>query len=186
MLFDRLRFLFDEHTPEASPHDAALTASRKPLDSQTLPGPRWKLPTFGRFMHTLQAMGPTALSRAEADQLFQAICGKGGSMDLIDFAEACATAAQKMFGSGSSRSSGGGGGGSGGTRGEKSSSLKPGRREGAPDAKPRASPPPPSIAPAELLSRLLDAYEAFSGCALVSEHERARSSSASYASELEA
>ena len=55
-LFDRLRYLFDWHVPP----DAERATARKPIDSQTLPGPRWKAQTFTSFM---QAQGTGFLQR---------------------------------------------------------------------------------------------------------------------------
>ena len=86
--FDKLRTLFEWHTPEGMLIDGQY---RKNIDSQVLPGPRWKLPVLANFLHTVAGIG-----KAESERLFQAVCGKGGSMDLIDFAEVCGRVARKL------------------------------------------------------------------------------------------
>lgn len=91
-LFARLRYLFEWHMPEASVSDAAW-ASRKPIDSQTLPGPRWKAHTLASFLHAQQR----GLPPQEAERIFVSICGKGGTMDVIDFAEACAQVGRRVL-----------------------------------------------------------------------------------------
>ena len=96
-LFDRLRCLFEWHSPSADDTDqGAVPSSRKPLDSQMLPGPRWKLPSFLRFL--CEHPGAPAVPRADAEAVFASICGKGGAMDLIDFAEALALLARRRYG----------------------------------------------------------------------------------------
>ena len=44
----------------------------------------------------MQAQG-TGLSSKECETIFVSVCGKGGAMDILDFAEACAQVARCIF-----------------------------------------------------------------------------------------
>jgi hypothetical protein len=143
-LFDRVRSVFDSHLPQTSPSRETgswPTAHRRPYEAHALPGPRWKLQTFTRFLDDVglltmvaapasqvplssqrtgassrvrseqasrerpQARAETpgaagmreGLSSHEAEQIFLSICGKGGTMDVVDFAEACARVARRVL-----------------------------------------------------------------------------------------
>jgi len=104
-LLMRLTDLFVRHTPpsvrreEGDPRARAM-ASADPL---AVPGPRWR--GTAPFVSFLQAGGVLAkgfagsgsLSRPDVDIIVLSICGKGGSMDVLDFCEACAKVARRVW-----------------------------------------------------------------------------------------
>ena len=137
-LFDRLRYLFDWHVPP----DAEWATARKPIDSQTLPGPRWKAQTFTSFM---QAQG-TGLSSKECEAIFVSVCGKGGAMDILDFAEACAQVARCIFH------------GSKAVIGKSGAKSRSGRVDERPRRSKRRSDAEAASPPVELIVRLLDRW----------------------------
>ena len=111
-LLTRLARLFEKHTPASVRREAADPTRAKltpPQDALTVPGPRWKGPApFGAFLQSagiLASRGATArsakgggtLARPDLDLIFLAVCGKGGSMDVMDFAEACIRVAQRLW-----------------------------------------------------------------------------------------
>ena len=109
-LISRLASLFERHTPASVRREAvdATRASRHaPLpDALAVPGPRWKGPApFGAFLSSagilsrgaFQAKDGGTLARPDLDLIFLAVCGKGGSMDVMDFAEACVRVAQRLW-----------------------------------------------------------------------------------------
>ena len=121
--FGRLRTLFDWYTLESNLPDGGY---RKNIDSQLLPGPRWKPQALARFLHTVAGVG-----KDESEKLFHAVCGKGGSMDLIGFAEACGKVARRLHqpmagnSSPSADRAAGGSGGAGGNHGKPLSPSSP-------------------------------------------------------------
>ena len=118
-LLGRLRDIFELHSPSSTVFEATWgEAQREDAQGATSAGPRWRTATFSRFLHSAGlARGHRAsavaagLSRLDADLIFAAVCGKGGVMDLMDFAEALAQVARRLESQGSQ-----GGGGSGGEK----------------------------------------------------------------------
>lgn len=112
-LVTRLAALFEQHTPASVRRDfadptRANYAHAPPPEGLAVPGPRWKGPApFGAFLQSagILARGgaaPTSkgggrLARPDLDLIFLAVCGKGGSMDVMDFAEACVKVAQRVW-----------------------------------------------------------------------------------------
>jgi hypothetical protein len=114
-LIEGITRLFEQHTPpSARREEAVLGASGYARDPDKLPGPRWR--GAAAFTSFLQAAGlvarpggaaaatplaaapaPRTLARHEVDLIVLAVCGKGGSMDLVDFAEACVGAARRIW-----------------------------------------------------------------------------------------
>lgn len=109
-LISRLTALFVRHTPpsvrreEVDPRVRSMASS----DSLAVPGPRWK--GTAPFVSFLQAGGllpkgfggaallpKGSLSRPDVDIIVLSVCGKGGSMDVVDFSEACAKVARRVW-----------------------------------------------------------------------------------------
>jgi hypothetical protein len=83
-LFDRMRYTVEWHTPDSLDRLDPGHASRGTLlNTQTLPGPRSKANVLVAFMQSAAGIG-----KSEGERIFQTVCGKGGSMDLLDFADA--------------------------------------------------------------------------------------------------
>lgn len=103
-LLARLREVFELHSPSASVFEATWgDATRQDAQATTSAGPRWKAATFSKFCLTSGLVGghrasavAAGLSRLDADQIFQSVCGKGGQMDLMDFAEAIGRVAARL------------------------------------------------------------------------------------------
>ena len=94
-LFDRIRGLFEGYDPPERAHASggsppSASSSRASLDTQRLPGPRWKLSSWLQFIEEASTDWATAMSvsQAHAEQIFVSLCGKGGQMGLMEFAEA--------------------------------------------------------------------------------------------------
>ena len=109
-LLTRLAHLFQRHTPASVRRDALdpTRANHAPPPELAVPGPRWKgAAPFGAFLQSAgilargggaqQAKGSGRLPRPDLDLIFLAVCGKGGSMDVMDFAEACIRVAQRLW-----------------------------------------------------------------------------------------
>jgi len=105
-LLTRLTTLFVEHTPPSvrrEEADPSRVRSLPPSDSLAVPGPRWK--GAAAFVSFLQAGGVLpkgfggggALKRPDVDIIVLSVCGKGGSMDVLDFCEACAKVARRLW-----------------------------------------------------------------------------------------
>jgi len=108
-LISRLTALFVRHTPpsvrreESGPRVRSMASS----DPLAVPGPRWK--GTAPFVSFLQAGGllpkgfgggllpKASLSRPDVDIIVLSVCGKGGSMDVVDFSEACAKVARRVW-----------------------------------------------------------------------------------------
>lgn len=106
-LLTRLTALFERHTPasvrreESDPKKYAT-----PPEGLQVPGPRWKgAAAFGSFLQSAGLLvratpgGPTrgALGRPDVDLIFLSICGRGGSMGVLDFFEACVKVARRLW-----------------------------------------------------------------------------------------
>lgn len=108
----RLARLFERHTPPSArreatdPRAAAQYASSDPFG---VPGPRWRGPAspFAAFLQTVdlvQARGASgaatargALARHDVELIVLSVCGKGGTMDVLTFSEACARVAVRRW-----------------------------------------------------------------------------------------
>eukprot|EP00908_Phaeocystis_cordata_P011827 Transcript_22782.p1 GENE.Transcript_22782~~Transcript_22782.p1 ORF type:complete len:592 (-),score=193.38 Transcript_22782:52-1674(-) len=81
---------FERHSPSD-----ALRCATLAIDP-ALPGPRWKSMAFAKFVQTAGLVGGAGLSRADVDLIFITVCGKGGTMDVMDFFEACGRVASRL------------------------------------------------------------------------------------------
>ena len=104
-LLARLRDIFEMHSPSSSVFEATW-GDAKQVDSNATSsaGPRWKAPTFAKFLQSAGLVGghrasavAAGLSRPDAELLFASVCGKGGSMDVLDFAEALSRVAARLY-----------------------------------------------------------------------------------------
>jgi hypothetical protein len=104
-LLARLRDIFELHSPSSVVFEATWgDAQREDAQTTSSAGPRWRAATFSRFV---QAVGLTSghrasavaagLSRPDADMIFASVCGKGGTMDVLDFAEALSRVASRLY-----------------------------------------------------------------------------------------
>ena len=109
ILLRRLATLFDAHTPASirreahAREDGRVTAPL--VEGMGMPGPRWR--TSATFASFLQSAGLVArgggrgaalgVARPDVDLIWLATCGKGGSMGLLDFIEACANVARRLW-----------------------------------------------------------------------------------------
>lgn len=104
-LLGRLRDLFEQHTPSADLFDATWGAVRvADVRETSSSGPRWRSATWSRFLKATGLAGghrasavAAGLAGLDADLLFTSVCGKGGTMDLLDFAEALARVAARIY-----------------------------------------------------------------------------------------
>ena len=121
-LLARLREVFELHSPSSSVFEATWgDATREDAQATTSAGPRWRAATFSKFCISAGLVGghrasavAAGLSRPDADQIFNLVCGKGGQMDLMDFAEALGRVASRLYAPRRSGKRGGGRGGGGG------------------------------------------------------------------------
>ena len=104
-LLSRLRDIFELHSPSSSVFEATWgEAKREDAQETSSAGPKWKAPTFSRFLQSAGLVGghrasavAAGLSRPDADLIFASVCGKGGSMDLLDFTEALSRVASRLY-----------------------------------------------------------------------------------------
>ena len=108
-LLHTLQRLFEEHTPASSKREQAerlSTAHYANNEPFALPGFRWKgAQPFNAFLQAgglLPARGSSAarqgvVQRHDVDLIVLSVCGKGGSMDVLAFGEACAKVARKLW-----------------------------------------------------------------------------------------
>lgn len=104
-LLARLRDIFELHSPASCVFEATWgDAQREDAQSTSSAGPRWHAPTFSRFLQSAALAGghrasavAAGLSRPDADLIFASVCGKGGTMDMLSFAEALACVASRLY-----------------------------------------------------------------------------------------
>ena len=87
--------------PAHAHHDALTSPQVRETSSS---GPRWRSATWSRFLKATGLAGghrasavAAGLAGPDADLLFTSVCGKGGTMDLLDFAEALARVAARIY-----------------------------------------------------------------------------------------
>lgn len=103
-LLRRLARLFEVHAPAASRREAASSALPAGQDPLAVPGLRWRgampfntfLEAGGLLARAGGGQQGTRLHRHDADLIVLSVCGKGGSMDVHDFGEACAKVARRI------------------------------------------------------------------------------------------
>ena len=104
-LLSRLRDLFELHTPSSALFEATWgDARREDAFATSSAGPRWRAATFAKFLQSAglvnghrAAAVAAGLSRPDAELVFASVCGKGGTMDLLDFVEALARIAARLY-----------------------------------------------------------------------------------------
>ena len=104
-LLARLRDIFELHSPSSSVFEATWgEATKEDARATSSAGPKWRAVTFARFLQSAGLVGghrasavAAGLSRPDADLLFTSVCGKGGTMDVLDFAEALARVAARLY-----------------------------------------------------------------------------------------
>ena len=97
--------LFEQHTPSADLFDSTWGEVRTGDARETSgSGPRWKPSTWAAFLKSASLAGghrasavAAGLAGPDAELLFTSVCGKGGSMDVLDFAEALARVAARIY-----------------------------------------------------------------------------------------
>jgi hypothetical protein len=102
-LLMRLQALFAQHTPAAARREEAARPYT-PSEPFALPGARWRgASPFASFLQAggLLARGGSGsarggLQRHDVELIVLSVCGKGGWMDVLDFAEACAKVAHRL------------------------------------------------------------------------------------------
>mmetsp|Transcript_24301 Transcript_24301/g.55314 ORF Transcript_24301/g.55314 Transcript_24301/m.55314 type:complete len:199 (-) Transcript_24301:141-737(-) len=107
----RLTHLFERHTPASVRREAGEASggaySVRNLDASALPGPRWKGSSFTAFLQSAGLLArsgdvpatPTRplLARHDIDLDMLSVCGKGGTMDVLDFCEVCVKVARRLW-----------------------------------------------------------------------------------------
>ena len=111
-LLDRLAHLFNTYTPKTVRRENGWASGAPPGNNALLaaPGPRWRAAAFVRFLEStgllaatsrpdgaLSFRGLAGLGRPEVDLIFLSTCGAGGGMGVVEFCEACAKIARKLW-----------------------------------------------------------------------------------------
>lgn len=106
-LFDRLRSLFERHTPPSTARNDSMFVLRRPAwatagglanGSGASTPPRWRVACLARFLRAY-----AGLPYDVTERIFSSLCTRGPgalaqepSMDVMDFAEACSAVAQRL------------------------------------------------------------------------------------------
>ena len=104
-LIARLRDIFEQHTPSSELFDSTWGDARAGDAKETSgSGPKWRSQTWARFLQTTGIAGghrasavAAGLAGPDAELIFTSVCGKQGSMDLLDFAEGLARVAARVY-----------------------------------------------------------------------------------------